>query len=55
MSLRHDAIDWRRHITACAQSERYDVPIHYNGNASMAWGLGLLGEQCRKLISGSLF
>ena len=55
MSLRHETIDWRRHITACAQSERYDVPIHYNGNASMAWDLDLLGEQCRKLISGSLF
>jgi len=55
MSLRHETIDWRRHITACAQSERYDVPIHYNGNASMAWDLGLPGEQCRKLISGSLF
>jgi hypothetical protein len=55
LSRRHEAVDWRQHVTACAQSERYELPIHFAGTTRFMWSVDLTGEQCRKLISGSLF
>ncbi len=55
LTRRHDAVDWRQHVALCAQSEEYDLPIHYDGNASKMWKVHLQGAQCRALIDGSLF
>jgi len=47
-------MDWRGHIAACAQSERYDLPIHKEGRANDPWYVKLTGQQCRDLIAWSL-
>ena len=54
MTRSHDAMDWRGHVAACAQSDQYDLPIHYDGRASSMWYVRLAGQQCRDLIAGSL-
>jgi len=54
MTRSHDAMDWRGHIAACAQSERYDLPIHKEGRANDPWYVKLTGQQCRDLIAWSL-
>jgi hypothetical protein len=55
MARRHDFIDWRAHILACANSETYEIPIHYVGFANDVWTVALTGEQCRRLIKESVF
>lgn len=58
---RHDHLDWRASIQACAASDAYDVPIHYMGGKAnppgngIVWQLRLSGAQCRDLIQRSLF
>jgi hypothetical protein len=52
---RHDAIDWRQHIANCARSVEYEVPVHYLGNAKQMWSAKFTGEECRRLLAGSLF
>jgi hypothetical protein len=54
MSRRHDPIDWRSAVSACAQSEQYDLPVHYDGRASSMWRANLTGEQCRTLLANSV-
>ena len=54
MTRSHDVMDWRGHIAACAQSERYDLPIHKEGRANDPWYVKLTGQQCRDLIAWSL-
>jgi hypothetical protein len=54
MTRSHDALDWRAHVAACAQSERYDLPIHKEGRAHDTWYVKLTGQQCRDLIAWSL-
>jgi hypothetical protein len=54
MTRSHDAMDWRGHIAACARSDRYDLPIHYDGRADNMWYVRLTGQQCRDLIAWSL-
>lgn len=55
MSRRHDTINWQANVKARARSRSYKLPIHYAGDARQILQLRLTGEQCRKLISDSLF
>ncbi len=58
---RHDHIDWRASIRACAASDVYDVPVHYMGGAAnppgggIMWHVRLSGLQCTYMIQHSLF
>jgi hypothetical protein len=52
---RHDPIDWRAHAERCAQSEKYVMPIHTNGDANVLWPRELTGAQCRALLENSVF
>jgi hypothetical protein len=54
MSRRHEALEWRRHIAACAGSERYEVPVLVESKASDVWKVPLTGAQCRQMIRDSL-
>src|SRR5262249_54446299 len=45
LSRRHDAIDWRDQVFACAASQAYDLPIHYDGSSTV-WHLKLTGQEC---------
>jgi hypothetical protein len=54
MSARHDSVDWRAHIVACAQSDKYDMPIHLTRRLDGLLHVELTGEQCRRMISESL-
>jgi hypothetical protein len=55
LSRRHDTVDWRAHIRACAGAESYELPIHYIGSASEMWHVKLTGIDCRALLTRSLF
>jgi hypothetical protein len=56
MSRRHDAINWRDHILACAQSPgSYAIPVHRDGRVSAMWSTELTGADCRALMRQSLF
>jgi hypothetical protein len=56
MSRRHDPVNWREQILACAQaSGSYTIPIHYIGHRREMWRAELTGDDCRKLIRQSLF
>jgi hypothetical protein len=56
MSRRHDPVNWREQILACAQaSGPYTIPIHYIGHRRDMWRAELTGDDCRKLIRQSLF
>jgi hypothetical protein len=55
LSRRHDAVDWRAHLLACAGSESYELPIHYIGRAAEMWHVKLTGAECRILLARSLF
>lgn len=47
----HDNLKWKNHLHSCQFFENYAIPIHYNGDISLAWKLDLSGKQCRKIIS----
>lgn len=52
----HDTISWTAEIQACvASSADYQLPIHYDGARERTWKVDLTGQDCRKLISESLF
>jgi hypothetical protein len=55
MQWRHDPIDWRAELRACADSDRYEIPIHYLGPAELAWRAKFTGAECRALLTTSLF
>ena len=55
LSRRHDSVDWKAHVLACARSDNYEIPIHYMGSAGDMWRVKLTGAQCRSLLERSLF
>jgi uncharacterized membrane protein len=55
LSRRHDPLDWKQQVLACAQADRYEVPIHYIGSAKEMWHVKLTGAQCRLLLARSFF
>jgi hypothetical protein len=55
LSRRHDTLDWKREVLACAQADQYELPIHFAGSSSEMWHLKLSGAQCRALLARSLF
>jgi hypothetical protein len=56
LTRRHDAVDWRAHVQACAsQSGEYAIPIHYIGQAKEMWHAKFTGDECRALLRNSLF
>lgn len=50
----HDPIDWQAQVRACSRSEAYVLPIHYDGNADLAWKVRLSGVDCSRLMAESL-
>jgi hypothetical protein len=55
LSRRHDAINWRENLEACASSDKYELPFHYIGHANEMWHATFTGEECRALLKQSLF
>jgi len=55
LSSRHDPLNWKQQVLACAQADRYELPIHYFGSAKEMWQAKLTGAQCRLLLARSLF
>jgi hypothetical protein len=55
LSRRHDPIDWRDQVFACAASQEYNLPIHFAGSLAKLWDIKLTGEQCRSMLQRSLF
>ncbi len=51
----HDKIDWKSEVLACAGSELYDLPVHYDGNRERVLHLQLSGAVCRDLIKQSIY
>ncbi len=58
---RHDPLDWRANIEACAAADNFDLQIHVTGGSAnplagghVEWRFRFSGEQCRKLIERSL-
>lgn len=50
MQRRDDQIDWREQLQACARSETYQLPVHYNGNAKDVWRAPYTGAECRSVL-----
>lgn len=57
LSRRHDVFDWRANLRACALSDRYTLPIHFNRSKEDALRFSpvMTGEECRKLMARSFF
>lgn len=55
LSRRHDPLDWKHEVLACAQADRYELPIHYLGSKDEMWHVKLTGAQCRLLLARSFF
>ena len=56
LSRRHDPLDWKHEVLACAQTDGdHELPIHYIGSATEMWHVKLTGAQCRRLLARSLF
>jgi hypothetical protein len=56
MSRRHEPVNWREQVLACAQaSGPYAIPIHHIGHSGAMWRAELTGDDCRKLLSQSIF
>jgi hypothetical protein len=51
--MRHEPLDWRGDLAACARSEQYAFPIHTSGRTQHMWRSTLTGEQCRRLLGNS--
>ena len=57
LSRTHDDLHWAAAVDACARapgSTPSDFPIHYNGDAKLAWHMTLTGDQCRAQLRRSL-
>jgi len=52
---RHDELDWRGSVEKCLSSDKYNLPVHYDGVAGRAWSAALQGDQCRRLVQDSWF
>ena len=54
LDRKHDLLDWPGHVHTCTQFRQYTIPIHFNGDAILAWdlhwGLNMKGEQCKDLL-----
>ena len=56
MTWRHDPLDWRAQLVACADTDAYDLPIlWWNGDARDVHWRKFLGEECQAFLSQSLF
>lgn len=55
MQWRHDPIDWRAQLDACAKADRYELLVQYLGTGGDAWHAKFTGEECRALLAKSLF
>jgi hypothetical protein len=51
---RHEPLNWRAHVAACARSEQYQMPVHTEGKLADVWTVPLTGAQCRQMIRDSL-
>jgi hypothetical protein len=51
---RHEPLNWREHVAACARSEQYALPVHTEGKLKDVWTVPLTGAQCRQMIRDSL-
>lgn len=54
LSRRHEPLNWRTHVAACARSEHYELPVLFERKAGDVWMVALSGAQCRKMIADSL-
>ena len=52
---RHDELDWRGSVEKCMSSEKYNLPVHFDGAADRAWSADLRGDQCRRMVRNSWF
>jgi hypothetical protein len=55
MSERHVPIDWRANMEACARSTSYKLPVHWDGSAEGIHYADFTGDECKRLMSSSLF
>jgi hypothetical protein len=56
LSRRHDPLDWKHQVLACAQADGdHELPIHYIGSSKEMWHVKLTGAQCRLLLARSFF
>ena len=52
----HDYLEWRNHIYTCTQqSEDYRIPVHFNGDKTLAWNIYLSPEKCQELLANDFF
>jgi hypothetical protein len=55
LDRKHDNLSWGTHLHSCQMYEKYSIPVHYDGNASRAWGFLMTGEKCSELLAKDLF
>jgi len=53
----HDRFAWRAELAKCSgfADKPYEFPVHFNGDAKLAWHVPLTGLQCDELRRRSLF
>ena len=54
LSRRHDPIDWRGELDACARAEQYELPAHTDGNILNVWRVRFTGAQCRRMMDDAI-
>jgi len=55
LDRRHEALNWRSHVSNCLLTEKYFFPVHYVGSASGVWTFELTGQQCADLVKHDFF
>jgi len=55
LDRKHDTLHWQQHLYSCKFFDYYSVPVHYDGNRSLAWELPISGDQCSNFLSKDPF
>ena len=55
LDRRHEALNWRNHISDCLIAEKHLFPVHYVGSAKNVWTFELTGQQCADLVKRDFF
>lgn len=54
-SRRHDDLQWADHVRSCRLFHTYSIPVHFDGDRSLALHLRLLGQGCAEFLRRDLF
>lgn len=55
LGRKHDDLKWQAHLDSCRYFSDYMIPVHFNGDAALAWSMPITGKYCSDLLDSDLF